>query len=286
MLHAHKIIDNTTWACDRADEYVKKTLTPITNIQKRGLATSMWLVPHLKRAAKFDLGEYGEDDIHELAQTGLVMADEGFAVLPFETCYFEARVRDQFGVFSTGVLICPNEDREDDDVQYVAYSFDTLGGRKEEQWLLREVRIGLTDGFKTYLPQSIFRGMPEDVVDLKSEDNTVLINITLKVLGAAFALLDTSAVAVEMEPAPHKLNRAREKKGLAPLYEHHVVKIKLTKTRKVLAQGGTHASPRKHWRRGHSRVLHRGTPKERKIMIPACLVNGRGFISKDYKVIT
>jgi hypothetical protein len=38
------------------------------------------------------------------------------------------------------------------------------------------------------------------------------------------------------------------------------------------------ASPRQHWRRGHIRTL----PSGEKIAIQAMLINGRGFISKEY----
>ncbi len=53
---------------------------------------------------------------------------------------------------------------------------------------------------------------------------------------------------------------------------------------RVLGLGASHASPRAHWRRGHIRTIYKNTPKQKRITIPATLINGLGFVSKDYEV--
>lgn len=75
-------------------------------------------------------------------------------------------------------------------------------------------------------------------------------------------------------------------KGLSRFFDYHILNIKLPggERSNVSAQGGTHASPCAHLRRGHIRRLnekHGG----RSIWINAVLVNrGNGFVAKDYQV--
>lgn len=81
------------------------------------------------------------------------------------------------------------------------------------------------------------------------------------------------------------INSKRIKNGKTPMeYEHVRVCIdpSLLRLPGVVAQGGSHASPRLHWRRGHIRTL----PNGNRTQIKPCIVGdaSRGSITHDYVV--
>ena len=78
------------------------------------------------------------------------------------------------------------------------------------------------------------------------------------------------------------INRQRAKKGKAPLiYDWHTVTIETPK-QKTDGLGGTHASPRKHQRRGH----WRNHPNGKRVWVRDCWVGDatKGSVMKDYMV--
>jgi len=79
------------------------------------------------------------------------------------------------------------------------------------------------------------------------------------------------------------INRKRAAKGKSPIsFDWHTVEIG-PKQVKNSPQGGTHASPRLHDRRGHWRTCKDGV---RKVWVKACKVGdaSNGVVFKDYKV--
>jgi hypothetical protein len=77
------------------------------------------------------------------------------------------------------------------------------------------------------------------------------------------------------------INKKRQAKGKNALtFEWHTVEIEPAK-QKLPHQGGTHASPRLHDRRGH----YRNHPSGKRIWVRACKVGSasNGVIFKDYK---
>lgn len=93
--------------------------------------------------------------------------------------------------------------------------------------------------------------------------------------------LEAECAVKELMRAPAKLNRAREEAGKLPLYSYHVVK--LSERHRVSARhfGGTHKSPRLHFRRGHWRHF-----ASHKTWIKWMLVGDPelGFIDKEYRL--
>lgn len=77
------------------------------------------------------------------------------------------------------------------------------------------------------------------------------------------------------------INAKRKRKGKQPLFSWHTIKIE-QKTAKNEPQGGTHASPRLHDRRGHWRTY----PSGKRGWVKACKVGdaSRGVVFKDYQV--
>lgn len=93
--------------------------------------------------------------------------------------------------------------------------------------------------------------------------------------------LEAEVAETEVIRAPHKLNAAREKRGELPVMDHHIVSL----ARRVRAigpsAGGTHRSPRLHFRRGHWRHYD-----DYKTWIRWTLVGNPelGFIEKEYRL--
>lgn len=85
--------------------------------------------------------------------------------------------------------------------------------------------------------------------------------------------------------APKFINAKRAAKGKPPLFSYRVLTIDVTKARIPghVALGGSHASPRLHWRRGHIRRLASGVVTR----VKPCLVGdvSRGVVSKEYAVV-
>lgn len=96
-------------------------------------------------------------------------------------------------------------------------------------------------------------------------------------------VLSCKNVFTETVPAPLALNKKRESKGKAPLYEYKVLVLDFEEEEPPLRKGvgGTHASPRIHLRRGHIRRL-----PQKNIWVNATVVGSRkaGMIVKDYSV--
>ncbi len=77
--------------------------------------------------------------------------------------------------------------------------------------------------------------------------------------------------------------KLRKERGLPPLHSYKILTIRPDELKtKSESQGGTHASPRVHLRRGHIRKL----PDGRTVWVQSCTVGDktRGIVEKDYRV--
>jgi len=93
-------------------------------------------------------------------------------------------------------------------------------------------------------------------------------------------LAETSSSAYKPVPQDSFINRKRAAKGKGPIsFDWHTVEIG-PKQVKNAPQGGTHASPRLHDRRGHWRTCKDGA----KVWVRACKVGNaaKGTVFKDY----
>lgn len=117
--------------------------------------------------------------------------------------------------------------------------------------------------------------------------NTDMMDLAFGNLLCVLGLMSTSAgVTIDtVMPTKKFINSLRARKGKPLLeYEHKVVRIDpaLTRMPGLVALGGTHASPRMHWRRGHVRTMADG----RKVQVKPCVVGdvAKGTIAHDYVV--
>lgn len=96
---------------------------------------------------------------------------------------------------------------------------------------------------------------------------------------AAYGLLHMKQYDRHDVPAPEKLNRKRERSGKEPISQR--IEIRLNpQYRTMKAPGGTHASPRPHWRRGHVRTLASG----RRVPVSPHLVMGEAPLPQEYTI--
>lgn len=95
-------------------------------------------------------------------------------------------------------------------------------------------------------------------------------------------VLECTNVTTSLLPVPERLNRKRAARGKPPFFSYYVLEIRGDEQTRTPDAGGTHASPRLHYRRGHVRRLRSG----RKTWVRPAMVGdkSRGMIVKDYGV--
>jgi len=296
MLHAHKIRESMqrgiTWGLPKDQIEAAERFIP-------------FMENAIDRAGKFDLGAYQEADANVLRDTGIEQLREGILSFPFPYSYWEYTVNtpsspphrmyciaapylDYVGALDPRVY----DNRELFDGLFVKRSVIPI-----EECTILVMMKKKGDGFVSMSRNTLMGTTSEGQVAIQvlnspvavgeiSEDiNDDIIWWTQQSVAIMQALLNAKGVDVVKEEAPVRLNKARIAKGRTPLYDHHVVKLGgISSGGKIVGVGMERASPRKHWRRGHVRVLRRSEDNELKIVIPACLINGRGFISKEYEV--
>lgn len=117
--------------------------------------------------------------------------------------------------------------------------------------------------------------------EIEIDDTTHKMLITMfALLVGALGCRGASITAPKV--APRWLNAERAKKGKPPIISYHTLAIDLAQARLpgIRSVGGSHASPRLHWRRGHIRNLANGKVS----IVSPCLVGSpeRGIVHKDY----
>jgi len=95
-------------------------------------------------------------------------------------------------------------------------------------------------------------------------------------------MLSLGNVKTKKISPPCKLQKARERKGKAPLYSYHVLDVDGELWDGPRISTGEGQGKRSHLRRGHIRRLD----ERRRVWVRACLVHGSipGFVDKDYKI--
>ena len=109
------------------------------------------------------------------------------------------------------------------------------------------------------------------------------IDPVLRMVCSVLSKLSAGGQAYKPTPKPTFLNKKRMAKGKPALtFDWHTVEIG-PKSEKNDAQGGTHASPRLHDRRGHWRFIKK---TQRQVWVKSCKVGdaSKGVVFKDYEV--
>lgn len=117
--------------------------------------------------------------------------------------------------------------------------------------------------------------------DFKEDAMSVMETLALRIVYEFLYVVHNYHLTTEDVAVPERVNLKRAKRGKAPLLTYKVLTIG-KKKRKSAHQGGTHASPRSHLRRGYYRTSRNGV----RHWVQPCMVKGEtpGFVHKDYKV--
>lgn len=99
-------------------------------------------------------------------------------------------------------------------------------------------------------------------------------------LGRFLTLLNCANVSRTEHQPSAKLQKARARRGKLPLYSYWTLDLNLDRSSHRADGGGTHASPRLHLRRGHTRQHHPG----RWCWVNPCAVGNKklGVVHKEY----
>lgn len=229
-----------------------------------------------QKAVVFDCRELPPEFVEE---SGLVVLDEqrDYPKLPFEVCYFE--FANEFAVTATTVL---EEgavlDPERPSLAIQQFDGQTTAWRDETDLSWKEE----TDLYPDDDPKKQF--YIEAVEEIgKGQRGAIL------VLGV-LALLNEKLLADEIRPDPApRLTASRSKDGRYPLTgPSHVLTVNVAAVRKATREVsiGKHESPCLHWRRGHNRVVHRGSEFEKRVWVSKCLVGdpSKGYLATAYKL--
>jgi hypothetical protein len=217
------------------------------------------------------VNDTGVASLDEIIETGLT------AHLPFEYCYFEFRP-------ALGVLAYETDGKIRFWLIEYGIADDEYSDSSDEEKGCELAACLLTD-------ELVLKERPDSIGGDDSEIALSEYDQGAHLLVGISTLLNEHLIATEIRPDPApQLNAKRIKKGRLPLSaETRVLTINTAAVRR--ATRGTsllkHESPRLHWRRGHWRIMHRGSEFESKAWVRRCLVGdpARGSIHKDYRVV-
>lgn len=144
---------------------------------------------------------------------------------------------------------------------------------------------GCSMGHKKYFEPFLFVET-EDGIKFYRKDKEISeeeIRPAIRMAGAVLMKLYLGATGYRAVPQKTFINKKRLAKGKPALtFDWHTVEIKPPSTKNE-PQGGTHASPRLHNRRGHWRFIK---STQKKVWVNSCVVGdaSKGVIFKDYKL--
>jgi hypothetical protein len=218
----------------------------------------------------------------------------GLFCLPYPHTYIETVIRSQVGMMSGKVL----PDVYDIPIAICVWEIDVNSFRFQIfNKLPLSATMGLPShsnqwrgkkyvGTATYNPRTNDYGISVDIYDSSiNETNAEMFCLkSWLIVEKVIVLLATEGIDVVKESPPIALNKKRAKNGKKPFRDYHVLKATQELEREHRDLGGTHASPRIHFRRGHIREYEDG----RKTWIRSTIVNiKRGdneWVNKEYKL--
>lgn len=290
-MHAHKLLDTLKGREDGYSRFIpnlpRQLHGPFHAWMDRMAETIA--DAHCFSFANVPVDRDGRDgiDLPGVTEDERAMFNEGLLPLPFETCWFEI---DAPAGETFSYLI------QETDAGYRATPFRLVTRLDAamfagESWLVSRC----PDGIPNINVDDQFGGahlMAQHCAELgftvKSEQ---AIRGEVGMINYLLVMLNSKTTQITRYEAPAKLNKARAKKGRAPLPEHRVVTIVPNRIASDIRReygdsaGPLRNSPRLHWRRSHIRTLPGGD----KIPIFRMLIgykaaDGRELVPADYHV--
>ncbi len=298
MLIAHHIIDTL-----RSGKTPYQVLTYPDVSQDREFTEAAASL--IEKAEKFDFGELVLEQVPEEKHPNSVMFPdgaiyrppplseeergfwaEGFIPLPAPLIWLEFSL----GGSRTGLLVI------EEGMEWACSRFDVVNG------------VLAYDGSRVCAnrTESLVEGglrvsmIAHDSVAMRAKEDTQYRHNNLAgmalVIYMVLMIHSRTTERIAAPEGPPKLNKKRASKGKSPLQAHTVVNIVPNSYRDAAEQGGTHASPRLHWRRSHLRRYEKQTTASKwseqhqawVAVIPRMLVGKAelGEVSHHYKVAT
>ena len=257
-LRVHKLIEALN---------AKKVVPPIPNEDFRDTLESLQQdnSQDLIDSVKFDLGGY-KDLPRDL---DITFPDKSAFRLPYPKTLFQIKIGDVYHY-----LLCREAQYEGED-GIGLYPYDEYP--KEKQFVDYGIYIFIgPEEHKLFSYVDYTKYDPDmEALDIESTSDSVSIVVTV------LKILECSNVSESNNIPPAKLNKKRNKKGKLLLFEYKTLVITGGGNSSGSHQGGTHASPRLHMRRGHIRRLRTTT-----VWVRSCMVGDptKGRILKDYKL--
>lgn len=270
MLRAHHLIDQIRHGFRRATAYHYDYASDSFSAEDYREKVLAPLADEMARANKFDCSMIRSDEaLSSLFETALDYQKHGLLRLPYPQAYFEFCLSE--GVILAALAI------EVENHNFVVHGWLRQAGERE--FLdLGMISYCDSDTGDTVVKPFFLKGAYAD------QDSAVaVIRTAWSCVAVAIALLSAKGASSIVEEPSAALNKARERKGLCPLFRHTVVKVEAySQTGRPIRLGGTHASPALHWRRGHVRDLRSG----KKAPVKPCLVGKPefGVIRHDYEL--
>jgi hypothetical protein len=226
-------------------------------------------IESIKNSIKFDLGNFSD----------LPMPRSGqpieYCRLPYSKTYLETKEDNAY----FGFLLIEMKDNSPNDAPATGIFMLPFLKQRLMPWPYF-YRLESTGEFGwMYIPgidKSALSALPEDMQNEAKMPQEVAIILNF------LHVLNCGNMDFKNNMPPLALNRKRIKSGKLPLYEFKTLMLKPNKLNPV-DNGGSHASPRLHLRRGHIRNFRNG----KKTWVRACAVGSKklGVIHKDYKFI-
>lgn len=217
---------------------------------------------HSKNAICFDVG-----DIDDFPNGNPGFFDKKF---PYPVTWIETNFKFE-GNFNSVGLLCFE---------------DYLDNGKVANIIIVLVRNEKTEG-KWFLDGSMIRFKIDDENKIaywpNSKEKINKFNSLLDFIKLFLTVLNCKNVEATENSPPDRLQKKRLKKGKLPIFSYWTLHLKLPKTKSSnLKNGGAHASPRLHLRRGHPREYKPGMFT----WVAECVVGNKekGLIMKDYDV--
>ncbi len=189
------------------------------------------------------------------------------ASLPYDCCWFEFDLRvDDTTVVRHGLAL----DRRDDKLRLASYF------RNQEHQ-------GSHWSLQTLASWSIWNSLHYETKPswCSNPERERWAHYQLLMVGTFLSALNCKNVERVLNKPDAKRQQARARKGKAPLFSYWTLVLP-ARLQKGLPQGGTHASPRVHLRRGHPREYAQGLYTW---VQPAVVGNkSMGMVHKDYAV--
>lgn len=193
-------------------------------------------------------------DVQEISKLTLLPE---ICVLPFDNCWFEADLQHETESMVMGLLTARKADHT------MLYGF---------------VRVRQDWKFVQAMQMECFNGKP--LRWSKPGGSTfACMNFIRRYVGQFLSALHCVNVSRQCHLPSEKLQKARAKRGKAPLFSYWTLQLG-PKNERGEALGGTHASPRVHLRRGHPRQYAPG--KYTWVQPHAVGHRELGMVHKDY----